>query len=341
MAPSAISVPCVVAPVIPPFRAQEAKSSMETPGSLKLHSTGGAIEPEAVGKLRPTHMDTPLEEIRRRYNQDGYVWLKGLLPAEEIWEARKQYFQFLAPTGLIKPNTDPKEGIYCGGDWLRWMAPGKLRDKLNLADPNPEYEKRVVDAHSAPWYIAFANHPVLKDYVKKFTGWEATTLLQRSIFRPNIPGGDTTPVHYDQIYLRAGPPTALTAWVPLGDCALHGGGLLYLENSVSLGQELERGFTAAAQGLTEAERLSAFNQNMMEGGFLETDSGKFSKVWGRKWLAADYEAGDVVLHDPSIIHCSAINETDVIRLATDLRFVESGKPFDERWMKIWSPDDGL
>lgn len=207
---------------------------------------------------------------------------------------------------------------------------------LNLADQNVEYERRVVNAHSAPWYTAFANHPVLKDYVKKFTGWEDTTLLERSLFRPNIPGGETTQVHYDQIFLRAGPATALTAWIPLGDCAINGGGLLYLENSVSLGQELERSFAERAKDFTEEERLSAFNKNMMDGGFLEKDSGKFSLVWGRKWLAADYEAGDVVLHDPYNIHCSAINETNVIRLATDLRFVESGKPFDQRWMKTWS-----
>jgi ectoine hydroxylase-related dioxygenase (phytanoyl-CoA dioxygenase family) len=53
---------------------------------------------------------------------------------------------------------------------------------------------------------------------------------------------------------------------------------------------------------------------------------------GRKWLGAEYEAGDVVLHHPYNIHCSAVNGTEVIRLATDLSFVETGKRFDKRWM---------
>jgi phytanoyl-CoA hydroxylase len=209
------------------------------------------------------------------------------------------------------------------------MAPGKLRDLLGLKE-NKEYDKRVTEAHAAPWYISFANHPILKDFIKRFTDWDDTTLLKRSLFRPNVPGAESTLVHYDQIFLRAGPPTALTAWVPLGDIAVRGGGLLYLEDSVSIGQEIEKGFTEAAKDFTDEELVSAFNAHMMEGGFLEKDSGKFSKLWGKKWFAADYEAGDVVLHDAFNIHCSAVNETEIIRLATDLRFVETGKPFDKR-----------
>lgn len=215
------------------------------------------------------------------------------------------------------------------------MAPGKLREAFGLKGQNVEYEARVIEAHSASWYTSFTHHPELKSFIETFTGWEDATLLQRSLFRPNVPGGETTQVHYDQIFLRGGPPTSLTAWIPLGDCPVDGGGLLYLENSVPLGQNLEEAFNDAAMGFTQQERISAFNANMMHGGFLDKDSGRFGKVWGRKWLAADYEAGDVVLHNAFNIHCSAVNETEVIRLATDLRFVETGQDFDRRWMKTW------
>jgi len=100
----------------------------------------------------------------------------------------------------------------------------------------------------------------------------------------------------------------------------------------------------AARELSEEERISAFNQNMMETGMLGGDCGEFAeKYGGRKWLVADYEAGDVVVHDPFMVHASAVNEDyeGRIRLATDLRFVEMGEPFDERWMKVYEPDDGL
>jgi phytanoyl-CoA hydroxylase len=201
-----------------------------------------------------------------------------------------------------------------------------------------EYTQKVVSAHSEPWYRKFCEHPEMKSFIERFSGWADASLLERSLLRPNIPGGEITQVHYDQIFLRAGPATSLAAWVPIGDCAVRGGGLLYLENSVPLGQQFEREFDVAAAKLTEEEKISAFNKNMMDTGYLEKDSGKFSKLWDRRWLAADYEAGDVVIHDPFMIHCSALNEesTGVIRLATDLRFFETGSPHDTRWEKVWT-----
>ena len=55
-----------------------------------------------------------------------------------------------------------------------------------------------------------------------------------------------------------------------------------------------------------------------------------------KWLVADYEAGDVVFHDPYTIHGSSKNSDAKgrIRLSTDLRFYEKGSDIDKRWMKL-------
>jgi hypothetical protein len=83
----------------------------------KLYSSGGPIDSNSIGQLRSTDSSTPLDEIRRRYAEEGYVWLKGLLPATDVWKARRDYFEFLQPTGLLKKDTDPQDGIYCGGDW--------------------------------------------------------------------------------------------------------------------------------------------------------------------------------------------------------------------------------
>ncbi|CAG8954287.1 hypothetical protein HYFRA_00005908 [Hymenoscyphus fraxineus] len=311
------------------------------PSDAIKKASGEAILPDYIVPLRPTPADTPMSEICRRYEEDGYVWMKGLLPTADVWRTRKTYFEFIGPTGLIKEGTDPKDGIYCGGDWRNWVAPGPFRESLNLQNSNLEYQKRMVEAHAAPWYMAFASHPVLLNFIKDFTGWEKTTPLKRSIFRPNVKGGEPTGIHYDQIFLRGGPPTALTAWVPLGDCAINGGGLMYLNDSVSIGEKIEKDFAEAAKDFTDEQRISAFNAHMMSGGFLSKDLSEFSKKWGRKWLAANYEAGDVVFHKAFNIHASAVNESDVIRLATDLRYVEIEKPYDERWMKNWKPDDNL
>lgn len=63
-----------------------------------------------------------------------------------------------------------------------------------------------------------------------------------------------------------------------------------------------------------------------------------------RWLVTNYEAGDVVFHDPYSIHASGRNEDpeNRIRLSTDLRFYEKEDPgIDTRWYKLWSPGDGL
>jgi phytanoyl-CoA hydroxylase len=107
-----------------------------------------------------------------------------------------------------------------------------------------------------------------------------------------------------------------------------------------------------ASGFTETEAKDAFNNNMMATGLLTELPLDFAREHQRSWLVAEYEAGDVVLHKPhtvrislvcsldsilmSKIHASTINNDPdrVIRLATDLRFVDSSKPFDE---VCWPP----
>ena len=158
--------------------------------------------------------------------------------------------------------------------------------------------------------------------------------------------GTATKVHFDQCFLRGAPATSLTAWVPIGDVPPESGGLLYLENSVPLGQAFEEEFTKNNATLSDAERLSAFNVNMMDRGNLSRDAGEFAreKGQGRRWLVADYEAGDVVFHHPCMIHASGVNRDPKgrIRLATDLRFADRAAPYDERWAyKYFEPGDGL
>lgn len=134
----------------------------------------------------------------------------------------------------------------------------------------------------------------------------------------------------------------------IGDIAVNGGGLCYLANSAPLGRAIEEDFSVRAETLPQEERLSAFNANMMSGGMIASSPQELQAMHSafgtHKWLVTEYEAGDVVFHDPFSIHASSRNEDGQgrIRLSTDLRFYEKGDPgTDERWLKIWAPDDGL
>ena len=51
---------------------------------------GQYIPTESVGLLKTTSIDEPIEEIRRRYEEDGYVWVKGIIPREDVLDMREQ-----------------------------------------------------------------------------------------------------------------------------------------------------------------------------------------------------------------------------------------------------------
>ena len=185
----------------------------------------------------------------------------------------------------------------------------------------------------------------------------------RIMLRHNLPGVVNTGVHYNKLSLRGGDAYLLTAWVPIGkpdqvrtvapftrpeictgDCPVRCGGLIYLKNSSQIGLQTANESHCKAADLPEAERISAFNQFMGKFGQLSNDAGDFpSKHGSHRRLASNFEADDVVSHDPYAIYASSFNEdpSGKIRFSCDSRFYETGSALDERWMKLWTPGDRL
>ncbi|EXJ55643.1 hypothetical protein A1O7_08572 [Cladophialophora yegresii CBS 114405] len=315
----------------------------------KLRAIQGSIPQPMLGWLRETPADTPLEEIRRRLFEDEYVFVKGLLPRDDVLRTREHYFSQFESLGLLKPGTEPVEGSYNPAE------DPALHNGIGGGEPAGSDElQRLVEAHVQQPYLDFVAHPKLRGMVRDLMQWDEEVLVKRTMLRHNIPGGQSTGVHYDKLFLRGGDAFFLTAWVPIGDITHQGGGLVYLEESTGLGKAIEDDFYARAQNFTLEEKISAFNRNMTATGVLSMDPMVFqrdnehlSKKARLRWLVADYEAGDVVFHLPYTIHTAAANDDSGgrIRLSTDLRFyskkdVDAGST-DERWNKFWTPGDGL
>jgi phytanoyl-CoA hydroxylase len=249
-------------------------------------------------------------------------------------------------TGLIAPGSDPRDGIFDSSS-----SPGEFTSIGAPSYPDITKLQAMAAAHCTPEYHDFLQNPQMREFVREFMGWGKEVLLARTLLRHCVPHGISSAIHYDKIFLRGGDPANdfLTAWVPIGDVAHDGGGLIYLKHSTEIGRQIEANFTEKAQTLPPEERLRAYNKNMASNGSLGTDAQEFYENEGRdfkaakEWLTADYEAGDVIFHNPYIVHGTTLNEDHFnrIRLSTDLRFYQEGTSVDERWMKVWMPTDGL
>lgn len=203
----------------------------------------------------------------------------------------------MAPSGILLPQTSPRDGIFNAAlDPMMYQGLGGTPEQSSF--------ELLEAAHTTPEFRTFLAHPKLRGFIRSFMQWKQEVLVKRALLRHNCPGSLSTGIHYDQLFLRGGEAEFLTAWVPIGDCAPTGGGLMYLENSGELGREIEEDFARKAHALSAEEKISAFNKHMTKDAYLSHDAEEFRRVSaeGRgRWLVGDYEAGDVVFHDPYMI----------------------------------------
>jgi phytanoyl-CoA hydroxylase len=223
---------------MPHAQASESVDPLASAGvGRQLFVNDGPLHTSEVGHLRRSSPDLPIEELRRRYAEDGYVYLKGLIPRRVVTTARERYFQYLAPTGILKPGTTPGQGIFDPAK-DRNLYPGIGAGAAGANGHPGQHAAQFVDmaiqTHYQPWYAdEFCRNRELFEFIQKFTGWEQDTFFcKRSLLRNNVPETQAIGVHYDQIFLRHGEPTSVTAWVPIGDVSVEGGGLIYLEKGM-------------------------------------------------------------------------------------------------------------
>jgi hypothetical protein len=105
---------------------------------------------------------------------------------------------------------------------------------------------------------------------------------------------------------------------------------------------MEAEWTVRNQDLTPEERISAFNKNMNENGWVSRDRPALAERLNSRWLCANYEAGDVVIHTSYAIHAGTdnVDADGRIRLSTDIRYQRMSDAIDERWAEELNPSQG-
>jgi ectoine hydroxylase-related dioxygenase (phytanoyl-CoA dioxygenase family) len=278
-----------------------------------------------LGYLEPTEADLPIPRLRERYFEHGYLWLKGFFERETVLDFRKHFFQAFSDSGLLAEGSDLVEARYGG------------------QESQSETQKILMQLVRSAAFESFCLQPRLWQFYDAFLVGPSY-LHKRKIIRYTAPNkGFTTPAHYDLIYLRGGTDSVCTSWIPIGNTPIVMGGLMYLEGSDALGRQMEREFAAKNAELSAEERISAYNRNMAEGGWIGKDLPAMADRFDSRWLIADYEAGDMVVHSAYMIHAASDNVDPAgrIRLSTDIRYQNVESEIDARWNNHWSLDDML
>jgi hypothetical protein len=252
-------------------------------------------------------------ELRARLHEDGCLLLRGVIDRAAVVRLRAEYFSCVDPA-LLAPGTTPAEGIFSG----------------RVPERPPRYGVAGHPAHAfvrSAAFHRFVEDPTLTSLAETLLDGPAVALPRRILRHFHRDSHAASRAHVDADYMHDGSEQQLTMWIPIGDCALDTGGLVYLEGS----HRLDPVAYATLRGFTDRpeDRRPISND-------LRRTSGRL----GGRWLWADYRPGDVAVHLPQIVHASLDTRTDAMRLSADIRFQLVGERVDPRWRKAWSADDG-
>jgi len=244
-------------------------------------------------------LDRP-EALRARLDADGYLLLRGLLPAEDVLGVRSAVLDVVNDQGWLAAGHDSADGI---ADVAAYDATPEEVTSFRGVVIGPDGYKALYRLEA---FHRLAHHPALVSLYERLLG--APVLVHpRTIARVMIPSARThpTPPHQDFIHVQ-GSDRTMTAWIPLGDCPGELGGLAVLAGSHREGLLSYR----PADGAGDIE---AYLCNLPYG-----------------WVTTDYRAGDVLTFTSQTVHRSLPNRTgERIRLSVDYRYQPAGEPVDQ------------
>lgn len=229
------------------------------------------------------------DALRARFEQEGYVFLRGLLPVDTLLALRREIAAICARHGWIR-----------GGE--------ATMDAIAVVPPCNEGEERYFAVYDEVQKLealhALAHEPALLGLMRALLG-ESAFPHPLGIVRLMFPDNAecTTPPHQD-FPNNQGTPELYASWIPLGDCPLELGGVAILERSHTAG------LLPLAYSLGAGTRQAVLDEPLAS----------------RRWLASDYRAGDVLVFHSVTVHRALLNRTgDRMRLSCDFRYQRQGE----------------
>jgi len=225
-------------------------------------------------------LDNP-DALLRRFLRDGYLFVRDLLPRDDVLNLRRQILECCRDGGWLRDGTDVMEGITD-------HEPVREGDKVWA----PVYEQ----IQKLETFHRMKLHPDVQRLMEALFD-EAVFCYPMTIARLAFPNDNAHATHPHQDWLyNQGSIFNVSCWAPLGDIPVTVGGLKVLAGSHKGGFLIPH--PAPGPG----------------GQTVDVDS-------NLPWVASDFRAGDLLAFHGFVVHGARENHTpDRIRLSMDFRY---------------------
>jgi hypothetical protein len=204
--------------------------------------------------------------LRTRLAEDGYLFLRGLLPRQSILDVRTRLIGKAAEGGWLAPGSHVTAGI--------------ANQAAACKDPEPAYMSVFRDLWSDESLHRLRTAPAVLALFERICGERALAhpmFVQRNIFPQSDNFDFTTGAHQDRVHIGGATSTAM--WMPLGDCPREMGSLAVAAGSHTTGI-LPTKVGSGAGGMDIAVPIPG------------------------TWVTGDFEAGDALIFQDVTVHKS-------------------------------------
>ncbi len=219
--------------------------------------------------------------------EDGYLFVRGLLPRDVVLNARRRCLEVCRAGGWLRMGTPLMEAI--------------AEPSSACVDPEPAF----LDVYKRMYVLeelhALQLRPEVIELFERLFG-ESVLAHPRLILRSIFPGHATykTPPHQDFPHIQ-GTTETFSVWLPLSDCPIEMGGLTVAEGSHRAGVRPFK-LTNGAGGMEVTDPLT------------------------RCWRASDVAAGDALIFHSMTVHKALLNRSARIRQSIDGRYQRASEP---------------
>jgi ectoine hydroxylase-related dioxygenase (phytanoyl-CoA dioxygenase family) len=234
--------------------------------------------------------------LRRKMNDDSFLFFRGLLPREAVLDLRRQILLIMQRNGWLSADAPLMDGLIDPSVYQMetWGGVGVTREAY-------------ADIYRLEAFHRLAHHPAVIRALELLMG-EAVLPHPRNIARMMFPtpAHAPTPPHQDYIHIQ-GTPSVYTCWLPAGDCSQSLGGLSLMRGSHTVGILPVRASEGAGGRAVILDGLE------------------------QEWVTGDFAAGDVLLFHSLTVHKSLPNQfPNRLRLSVDYRYQPVSLPIEER-----------